>query len=58
MLVMSLVRPTLVSNWTLLEDGFIYGYCNGVVVFNFSTSNKKGSFNMVTAKDLDGWGPL
>ena len=55
---MPMVRPSLASNLTKMEQEFVHGYRDGFVVFYVSIRNEQGELREVTKEDLASWWPL
>ena len=58
MIAMPVVRPTLQSDLSKLEQEFVHGYREGAAVFYVSITNEDGNKQEVTAADKAAWGPL
>ena len=58
MLAMPMVRPTLTSDLTKLEQEFVHGYREGASVFYVTTTNEEGKTQEVTEADRSSWGPI
>ena len=58
MIAMPVVRPTLQSDLSKLEQEFVHGYREGAAVFYVSLTNEDGNTQEVTAADKAAWGPL
>lgn len=58
MLAMPMVRPTLASDLTKLEQEFVHGYREGASVFYVTTTNEEGKTQEVTEADKASWGPI
>ena len=58
MVAMPVVRPTLQSDLSKLEQEFVHGYREGAAVFYVSITNEDGNTQQVTAADKAAWGPL
>lgn len=58
MLPMPVVRPTLQSDLSKLEQEFVHGYREGSAVFYVSLTNEEGKLREVTDADKTAWGPL
>jgi hypothetical protein len=58
MLPMPMVRPTLESDLSKLEQEFVHGYRDGASVFYVSTTDEDGKRREVTAEDQEKWDPL
>lgn len=55
MVAMPIVRHILSSDLESLEDNFVYGYREEVVVFYLSATNEGGQIDKVTVEDLASW---
>ena len=55
MVAMPMVRPSLASNLTKMEQEFVHGYRDGFVVFYVSIRNEQGELREVTKEDLASW---
>ena len=58
MVAMPVVRPTLQSNLSKLEQEFVHGYREGAAVFYVSITNEDGKTQEVTDADKAAWGPV
>jgi hypothetical protein len=58
MLAMPMVRPTLSSDLSKLEQEFVHGYRDGASVFYVSLTDEEGKTHEVTEADKASWGPL
>ena len=58
MQAMPVVRPTMQSDLSKLEQEFVHGYREGAAVFYVSKTNEDGKTQEVTAADKAAWGPL
>ena len=55
---MPMVRPTLQSDLSKLEQEFVHGYREGAAVFYVSTTDEDGKTREVTEADTWKWGPI
>ena len=55
---MPMVRPTLQSDLSKLEQEFVHGYREGASVFYVSTTDEDGKTREVTEADKVKWGPI
>ena len=55
---MPMVRPTLESDLSKLEQEFVHGYRDGASVFYVSITDEDGKSREVTSEDKEKWGPL
>ena len=55
---MPMVRPTLQSDLSKLEQEFVHGYREGASVFYVSTTDEDGKTREVTEADTWKWGPI
>ena len=58
MLPMPMVRPTLESDLSKLEQEFVHGYRDGASVFYVSITDEDGKCREVTSEDKEKWDPL
>ena len=58
MLAMPMVRPTLASDLSKLEQEFVHGYREGASVFYVTLTDEEGNTHQVTEADKALWGPL
>ena len=58
MLAMPMVRPTLHSDLSKLEQEFVHGYREGASVFYLSTTDEEGKTREISESDKAKWGPI
>jgi hypothetical protein len=58
MLAMPMVRPTLSSDLSKLEQEFVHGYRDGASVFYVSLTDEDGRTHEVSEADKASWGPI
>lgn len=58
MLAMPMVRPTLHSDLSKLEQEFVHGYREGASVFYLSTTDEEGKSREISENDKAKWGPI
>ena len=58
MLAMPMVRPTLSTELSKLEQEFVHGYREGSSVFYVTLTNEEGKTQEVTKADKASWGPI
>ena len=58
MLAMPMVRPTLASDLSKLEQEFVHGYREGASVFDVTITDEEGKSQEVMESDKASWGPI
>ena len=58
MLAMPMVRPTLASDLSKLEQEFVHGYREGASVFYVTITDEEGKSQEVMESDKASWGPI
>ena len=53
-----MVRPTMQSDLSKLEQEFVHGYREGASVFYVTTTDEEGKTREVTKTDKARWGPI